>query len=458
MKNELKFKTFYVKGMHCAACETLIENELREIKTIKEALAKLSDNKVRIGYSTDKEPITAKQLNKIFEESGYAFSDVPFAMGLGNKEKLITLLITAVTIGIFIYLERAGILMKTSLSENSSAPAYFLFGLAAGASSCAALVGGVLLTLSTKWNETFGDKSKVSYTPFVQFNLGRLSAFVLLGGILGIIGGSIGISIELTAYLTIIVTLLMLNVGLTMVGVKFAKKLSIKTPKFALKYLNPKYQLQSKYIPFIQGALTFFIPCGFTLIAQTNVLTTGSFLTGAVLLGAFALGTLPMLTVISLTSMKLGQGNRFSKYFSLFAGLLITFFALYTLNSQLNVLGYPSLNDVLVSVGKITKPETRKVDMGMQINGNYQVLQMTAKGLDYYPQETVLRANTPTIWLIDNIGALGCAQVVFARGLYDKPINLEAGLNQIEIPAPKKGVYKISCSMGMVAPITVTVE
>ncbi|NCP77121.1 sulfite exporter TauE/SafE family protein [bacterium] len=41
------------------------------------------------------------------------------------------------------------------------------------------------------------------------------------------------------------------------------------------------------------GALTFFLPCGFTLAMQAYAITTGSFITGALTMMAFALGTAP---------------------------------------------------------------------------------------------------------------------------------------------------------------------
>jgi hypothetical protein len=43
-------------------------------------------------------------------------------------------------------------------------------------------------------------------------------------------------------------------------------------------------------------------------------------------------------------------------------------------------------------------------------------------------------------------------------GLYDKPIYLEGTGEQNINFIPKKGRYKISCTMGMVSPIEVVVE
>jgi hypothetical protein len=42
-----------------------------------------------------------------------------------------------------------------------------------------------------------------------------------------------------------------------------------------------------------------------------------------------------------------------------------------------------------------------------------------------------------------------------ARGLIDNYVELEDGWNYVEL-TPKKGVYKLTCTMGMVRPVTIT--
>jgi sulfite exporter TauE/SafE len=293
-----------------------------------------------------------------------------------------------------------------------------------------------------------------------MFNTGRIFAFALLGGILGLIGASFKISIVATAILTLVVSVIMFVLGLQMMGVKWAKRFTIRMPKSLSKYSTNDNNLEGKYMPFVIGALTFFVPCGFTLIAQTNALTAGNFITSALMLTAFALGTLPMLALISFSSVKLYNNKAFSKKFSLFAGLLITFFAFYTFNSQLNVLGAPSLSDISKAV---TASPNKSNVRGTKVaaapkEGNYQILNMTAKGFDYFPKVINIDSGVPTKWRIDNQGSYGCAAAVFGRGLYNKVINLRPGINEVDIGTPKPGTYKVSCSMGMVSPITVQVN
>ena len=243
----------------------------------------------------------------------------------------------------------------------------------------------------------------------------------------------------------------MLVLGLQMAGIKWFNRFRFNIVGDS-KYLDKNNDFQGKYFPIIVGALTFFIPCGFTLIAQTNALNSGSFYLGLLQLTAFALGTLPILILISFTSIRFYSNPSFSKKFSLFSGIIITFFALYTLNSQLNVLGITSLSDL-----SFTNEKTNEAKVAELPTTNFQEIQMEAAGFEYYPKQVTLKSGVKTKWSIYNSGAKGCANAVYARGLYPKVIQLKPGMNTVEFVAPKPGTYKISCSMGMVDPVTVTV-
>src|SRR5690606_28087999 len=124
--------------------------------------------------------------------------------------------------------------------------------------------------------------------------------------ILGLVGNALGITLTssslFTSLLIIAVALLMAVMGLQMLGVEWASKFQIKTPKFLTHKIANEENFSGKYMPFIVGGLTFILPCGFTLVAQGLALTSGSFITGALIMFFFALGTLPMLSIIGFSS------------------------------------------------------------------------------------------------------------------------------------------------------------
>jgi len=75
-------------------------------------------------------------------------------------------------------------------------------------------------------------------------------------------------------------------------------KRSIGLPKFLSKDIHNQERFTPKTSALITGALTFFLPCGFTFAMQVYAISTGNFIQGALVMGIFALGTLPGLLSI----------------------------------------------------------------------------------------------------------------------------------------------------------------
>ena len=450
-KNKTNEKKYSIQGMHCSACEILIRQDIENIEGIKKADVSLGAAQVVIHAKSKKDIPSANSLNKIFNEAGYTFyeglaKDKPLKRNDIHK----VLVLAALFIIIFYFFEKSNFLGRYSINAGSSLFAFFLFGMAAGLSSCAALVGGLLLSVSKKWNDIYSNDSRKSILPFLYFNGSRIITFALLGGLLGFFGSFFKISITATAVVAILISLLMVVLGLQMLGIEWFRKISFNfVPRNP--YLNRNKEFQGKYVPILVGASTFLIPCGFTIIAQTNALNSGSFYLGFMQLLAFSLGTLPVLGLISFSSVKFYSNPVFAKRFSIFSGILIVFFALYTLNAQLNVLGIKSLSDIRFSDAAESEPIYK------QGGKDYQVMNMEAKGFEYSPRVITIKSGVRTVWNIYEEKTLGCAKAVYARGLYKDVIYLKPGLNSVEFTAPKKGTYKISCSMGMVNPVTVKV-
>src|SRR3989344_4142681 len=137
----------------------------------------------------------------------------------------------------------------------------------------------------------------------------------------------------------------MIGLGLQMLGVKAFRKFQFSMPKFITRRIADENNFKGKQMPFAMGALTFFLPCGFTITAQTIALLSGNWIQGGLIMGVFALGTAPMLLFIGLSSVKFSSRPHWSKTFSKVAGFLVLFFALFNISNQMNVLGL-SLNNV----------------------------------------------------------------------------------------------------------------
>jgi sulfite exporter TauE/SafE/copper chaperone CopZ len=439
--------------MHCASCEILIEKKLLAIKNIKSVEASVNNGTVRIIYEGKKPEV--KKLNQIFEKERYRFFEEPVKKETGNH--LLSFVVSAfLVIGLFFLLKNSPFAGLINVSSNSSLPTFFFLGLIAGVSSCAALVGGLLLSLAKQWSEIYSGSNSTleKFQPYLLFNFGRILSYAVLGGVIGAVGAKIQFSLGFTAFLITLVSFLMIFLGLQMLGVRYLSRFQITMPKFITRKVTDETKFQGKYMPFLMGALTFFLPCGFTLTAQSLALLSGSFWQGAGIMFFFALGTAPGLLAIGLSSVKFLANPHLSERFLKVAGILVLFFALYNINAQLNLLGLPSLSDVKFNnSNKMNSQEnfTNEKDLPPIISGK-QVIKMKASSYGYEPNYFKVRAGIPVRWEIEDVGTSGCTNAIISKSLFPDEIPLTPGKVSIKEFTPEKpGKYKFSCWMGMVS-------
>ena len=447
--------TYKVGGMHCAACEILIEKKLLDLPNIKSVDASMGNGEVVVRYEGDR-PNPGK-LNEIFKQENYKFSDSDTPKGnlkeVSGEEKANPMLV-AFNIAIFIViafliLGKLGITNILSLSSTSSLFAFFGFGLLAGVSSCAALVGGIILSMSKQWQNLYaGEQSTVKkLQPHIMFNTGRVVSYFVFGGILGMIGSKLQISLQFTSFLIIVISFLMMALGLQMLGVKAFRKFQISMPKAATRTIANENNFQGKYMPFIMGALTFFLPCGFTITAQGLALLSGNPLYGALIMGSFALGTVPMLLFIGLSSVKFFSKPHSAEIFSKVAGFLVVFFALFNISNQAAVLGFTGVN---LNQGQTQTSGDDQDGLPPIVDGK-QVIKMTASGSADSPNYLKVKAGIPVRWEITATNSLGCNGAIISNNLFSGEVDLIPGQVVVKEFTPQSpGIYGFSCTMGMI--------
>lgn len=462
----VKEHIYKVEGMHCASCEILIEKKLLDIPNIKSVDASAPNGEVVVEYEGDRP--NPDRLSRIFAEEKYRFYDQNqkpkekngTATGMGASPTLVAFNIAIFIIVAFLILGKMGIANFLSLTTTSSIIAFFGFGILAGLSSCAALVGGIVLSMSKQWSSLYAENSSttVKLQPHIMFNVGRVISYAVLGGILGMIGSKLQISLEFTAFLIIAISFLMLAFGLQMLGVKAFSRFQIAAPKSATRYIANENNFQGKHMPFIMGALTFFLPCGFTITAQSLALLSGSAFSGALMMGAFALGTAPVLLAIGLSSVKFSAKPHLAERFSKVAGFLLIFFALFNFSNQINVLGFTGIDFNSSNQGQ-TQAVNNKVDQKdlPPIVDGKQVIKMTAYGAKDVPNYFKVQVGVPVRWEITaDASAGGCNGSIISRSLFSGSIDLIPGQVSVKEFTPEKtGKFRFSCQMGM---ITGTIE
>jgi sulfite exporter TauE/SafE/copper chaperone CopZ len=326
----LKKYTFHVSGTHCASCKILIEDVLGEQDFVKNILVDLKKEIVEIETESDKsaEEIASVLTEKI-KRNGYALSVEKVVENKNNDVLWKAIPIGLVFLVLFFLLQKSGIL-NLGIGGKTTLATSFIIGLIASVSSCLAVVGGLVLSLSAKISE---DNMSDTRT-FLLFHTGRLASFAVLGGTLGLIGNAIGINFTFSAILGIIASVVMLLLGLNLAGV-FSKN-TITLPSGIFNFFR-KIEHET-FTPIIIGFGTFFLPCGFTQSMQVAALSSGSFGSGFLIMFSFALGTLPMLSLLSFGSASFAH----SKYAPLFfksAGVIVVGLGLFALLAGLAGLG-----------------------------------------------------------------------------------------------------------------------
>lgn len=344
MENEelTKKYTFHINGMHCNACILLTESELTELPNVVRAKSNLKNNSVEIyGNFKDKtsEEIT-RELNIILKPHGYTLSLEEQIKNKNLSEFKIAIPIALVFLILFVILQKIGIVNLINISKMSYG-ASFVIGIIASLSTCMAIVGGLVLSMSATFARN-GDKIK----PQILFHGGRLVSFFLLGGVIGSIGSVFTLNTSATFVLGVIIGIVMLIMGINLLDVfNFTRKAQISMPKFISRRALGLSKLNHTLTPLLVGVATFFLPCGFTQSMQIYTLGAGGFWNGALTMFSFALGTLPVLALVSFSSLSIKNHSKSGIFFKT-AGLVVVFFALINIINSLVIIGLipPLLN------------------------------------------------------------------------------------------------------------------
>src|SRR3989344_3703441 len=327
--------TLHIKGMHCQACIVLTELEATEVPYITYAHSDLKHHTIEVeGDLAGKSPeAIAAELTEVLRPHGYTVSVDKQSHDKNWADFQLAIPIALAFIAGFVVLQKLGVVNLVPGGSVTYGTA-FIVGIVASLSTCMAVVGGLLLSMSATFAKE-GDKVR----PQVLFHIGRLVSFFVLGGVIGALGSAFTLNTTASFVLSLVIAAVMLILGINLLGVfHWSKRLQPAMPKFLARHAYGASKLNHTLTPFVVGVATFFLPCGFTQSMQIYTLSTGSFLSGAITMSAFALGTLPVLSAVSFSSLRI-HNKSYAGIFFKTAGLVVILFALYNLMNSLVVIG-----------------------------------------------------------------------------------------------------------------------
>ncbi|MBI4139044.1 sulfite exporter TauE/SafE family protein [Candidatus Uhrbacteria bacterium] len=430
-----------VTGMTCTSCERLISGVLKEIPGVLdvEVSQKIQRAAVRLP-DENADPVLA-DVNAKLREHGYALypkGQRPAVCATAPTDPFVTRLKRALVafglVGLVALLLTPLRKAVPALSGGTSFGAMFALGLVASASTCLASTGGFLLAYSSK---------HPSRLKAIAIHIGRLAAFVVGGAALGAIGGSLPQgSAAWYGLLGIVLGIGFLAVGLQLLELAPRGRFALRLPRSFNRLADLVIASEKPTTPFLVGAVTFILPCGFTQTAQGLALASGSPQQGLLLLTSFALGTLPVLLGVTLFGSVATLRYRLLR---LSTGAVLTFFALGQIDGGLIVLGSPVTPSTLLASFTV-RTSAAAIPAA---NAEEQVIKMTVAADGYQPSNLQVKKGIPVRWEIDGQAVVGCVNslVVPSYGISEQ---LKPGMNIVRFTPDKAGVVPFSCAMGMV--------
>lgn len=433
-----------VGGLHCRACEMIIESELRDFPGVVAVSVNQAKGLVEISYQ---EGLDLKKVEEIIVKLGYTVGKKNKHEENNKSKDYLSIFVIFIIFGfIYLLLKKLAWFDWDLSTKTLTWPLVILVGLLAGFSSCMSLVGGLVLGISTNYSKDVVNSNFWSkFNPHVLFNLGRISGYFLLGGLLGLMGEAFQLSVLAISAITFLAALIMIFIGLKMTGlVPGLERFNLTLPKnLGRKILGKKEDSKITWPQvLLSGALTFFLPCGFTQAMQVYAVSSASFIGGGLIMALFALGTTPgLLTLGGLVAIFKG------KWLKMFYKVVSVFLIIFGILNIINVARLSGFDfDSLFMSARSEKVVS--LDPNVKIEDGVQVVQMEENNHGYSPNSFTIIKGVPVKWVINAKAPYSCASALVLKSLKIRKM-LVPGENIVEFTPIDVGRLKFSCSMGM---------
>ncbi|MFA6588544.1 MAG: sulfite exporter TauE/SafE family protein [Patescibacteria group bacterium] len=447
--------TVDVAGMHCRSCELLIENEFKDFPGVQKVSANADRGQVKMLCSANQLP-SREIIDEKLKKHGYRIgagkqAKSPSQDTHAKKPRFLQILgAFAVVLAVGFLLSKLGLLkINTEINGATGFFAILILGLIAASSSCIAVSGGLLLSVVERVSDRYElMPGKARMLPVSIFVAGRIVGYTVLGGLVAGIGKALSPSPLVTGLIAIAAAIFMFVMGLDMLHIapRWLKAMMPRTPKFIGRKVLDDQKHNHYFSPFIFGALTFFLPCGFTQALQIYVLSTGNILTGAMTMFAFALGTAPALLALGWASNALK--GKAGQIFFRFAGAAVIVLGLYNFSNGLAITGHP-ISWPSFPKSSVAQNVSQTDDPNVVADGDVQVVKTSFTSSGYSPTTFTVKAGKRVRWEVDGAGYAGGCRSFLQIPKLNVGKAMQGGVNVIEFTPTDPGTYNFSCGMGM---------
>ncbi len=425
---KIKKTTLYVSGMHCPSCDVLMNDKFRESANVVDVKPDFKRQKVEVFYTGQ---LDRGILNNKIKQFGYEITEKE----IKEIEPFSRRLFEALGIGVMVFIlfliaKELNIIPSFNFTGSLSFLTIFAIGLVASTSTCMATSGALFLS-------TVG-KSRDNFSQSLFFNAGRILSYGFFGFLAGVVGQALITNLKIGPFLTLLAAIFMILLGLDMARiVSIGSIIPSGLNKSIFENLEHKLMRHPRRAPFFLGAITYFLPCGFTQAVQVYALGQASPLQSSLTMMIFALGTTPALLLIGgLTSL---TKTSFYAYFMKTMGVLVF------------ILGFFYFSNFTALYGLNINPfygGGTANGMASTVENGVQTINMRVVTAGYVPNYFTVKKGIPVRWKIRGENVFGC-QAYFVVPKLGIQKTIELGENLIEFTPDEVGQINFSCGMGM---------
>ena len=425
-------QTFFIGGMTCSGCERTIQAAVSKLDGVRFVQVSQASGTLTAEYDP---PCTNAAIIAAVEHAGYTVTER--AKGKSNSIYLLVILLGLYTIARQLGWTNFFQKIPTVSGENLSFLLLFSIGLLTSV-HCIAMCGGMNLAQSLSSENPHPLRRSMLY------NLGRLTSYTLIGGILGFIGEKAAITLQVRSIIGLLAGIVMLIMGLRMMGLlSFLKSPRLHLPSALTKTLAAI----RRHGAFGIGLANGLMPCGPLQSMQIYAIASGSFLRGAASMFFFCLGTIPLVLFFGTVAGTLKLKWR-TAILQIGAALLVLM-GLFTVQNNF------ALSGISFSWPKNSAGQTDRIVAVVDGDTQYVTTTLHANGYD----DIQVTAGIAVEWTIlaDSADLNGCNNEIVLP-FAGQQIRLSEGENTICFLLEEAGTYPYSCWMGMLRNTVTVVE
>lgn len=417
--------TLKIAGMHCPSCEILVEDKF---KTFKNVLKVKPNYKRQTAEVVFRGYLNKEKINQELKKFGYQIKEEKEEIKepLGSK---IFIFFSFLIFWVFTLLLVKDLSFVSNFNLGSSFQFFsvLVLGLIASVSTCMATSGALFLSTL--------EEGKSNFKKALYFNLGRILSYGFFGFLVGILGKEILGNYYLSTFLSFFIALLLIFLGLDMAKIiRLSTIFPYDKTGGIFKKLENFFIKNRQQSEFFLGALTYFLPCGFTQTTQFFALGLGNPWLSSATMMVFALGTTPAIFFVAFFDKILRNG--FYHFFFKAMAALVFLVGIYYFYNSLTLVG--------INFNFSSSSQLKNVKM----ENGWQIIEMTVDGRGYTPNDFVVKKGVPVRWQIKGENVYGCQGYFVVPELGIRKA-LSPGENFFEFtPKESKPIY-FSCGMGM---------